>query len=139
MPKMSVIWIVWVAWLASSVLGHADYRMRKETADPKAVAVVEAMENVAIREVTLKDATLAKALDELNRLGTAGKGGGVVNFVIRRPRRAGGGGAPEKKITLHLKATNFAAALDAACAQSGYRWSVAFNEKSGGPLVVIER
>jgi hypothetical protein len=137
MMRFSIILLA-ASWLLSLPL-FAGYRARKESADPKAAAVVRAMENVAIREVSLTDATLGKALDELNRLGTAGKGGGVVNFVIRRARRAPGDEAPEKKITLHLKATNFAAALDAACAQSGYGWAVDFNVESGGPLVVIER
>lgn len=137
MMRRSIV-ILAAAWLLSLPL-FAGYQARKETEDPKAAAVMKAMEKVAIREVTLKGASLGKALDELNRLGTAGKGGGVVNFVVRWPRRARGVEIPEKKITLHLKATNFAAALDAACAQSGYRWSVEFNDTTREPLVVIER
>lgn len=57
--------ILAAAWLLSLPL-FAGYQARKETEDPKAAAVMKAMEKVAIREVTLKGASLGKALDELN-------------------------------------------------------------------------
>jgi hypothetical protein len=124
--------------LAMTLPVEAVYRALRESKDAKAPAVVKQLESVRIAEVKVDRASLGEAMDEINRKGAAGKGGGVINFVIRRPRGgAGQKSLKEEPVTLDLKETNFAAAMDEACARAGYRWTVEFQPDSGVALLVI--
>ena len=125
--------------LAMTLPVEAGYRAMRESKDAKAAGVVKQLASVLIAEVKVDRVSLGEAMDEITRKGTAGRGGGVINFVIRQPRR-GAGQKPRKEVpvTLDLKKTNFAAAMDEACARAGYRWTVEFQQESGGALLVIE-
>ena len=124
--------------LAMTLPVEAGYRAIRESKDAKAAAVVKQLESVLIAEVKADRVPLDEAMHQINRKGAAGKGGGVINCVIRQPRRAAGQKPPNPKpVTLALKKTNFAAAMDEACAQAGYRWTVEFQPESGAALLVI--
>lgn len=124
--------------LAMTLPVEAGYRAMRETNDAKAAAVVKHLESVLIADVKVDRASLGEAMNEINRKGAAANGGGVINFVIRRPRDGAGQKLmKEEPITLALKKTNFAAAMDEACARAGYRWTVEFQAESGRALLVI--
>lgn len=124
--------------LAMTLPVEAGYRAMRESKDAKAAAVVKQLDSVRIAEVKVDQVSLGEAMDEITRKGTAGKGGGVINFVIRQPR-GGAGQKPRKEVpvTLDLKKTNFAAAMDEACARAGYRWKVELQPETGAALLVI--
>lgn len=124
--------------LAITLPVEAGYRAVRESKGAKAAAVVKQLESVLIAEVKVDRVPLGEAMDEINRKGAAGKGGGVINYVIRQPRRLAGQKPPNPKpVTLALKKTNFAAAMDEACAQAGYQWTAEFQPESGAVLLVI--
>ena len=124
--------------LAMTLTVEAGYRAMRESKDVKAAAVVKQLEKVMIAEVKVDRVSLAEVIGEINRKGAAERGGGVINLVIRQPRRNGREQAPkEKPVTLDVKKTNFAAVIDEACVQAGYRWTLEFQPESGSALLVL--
>ncbi|WP_035614636.1 Amuc_1099 family pilus-like system protein [Haloferula sp. BvORR071] len=102
---------------------------------PRDAQGIDILKQLALLKLTPKGGVDGQSLDEvlhsLNQAGAGGQDGGVINFAIR------GHSDDAPKLTLPEKETNFAAALDRACIQAGFRWKIEFDGETKQPLLVL--
>ena len=106
------------------------YRQLKQ-GDKKAQSVIARLEKIKIGNVSIEGLSADRALEYLRDKVVGGKGGGVINFVIR------GVETSNSKVTLQADKMNYAKAVDEICAQTGRQWHIDVDESSGVPLLVL--
>lgn len=104
--------------------------------------VLKTLESVTLRNVNIRDKTLAQAIREINRAKTKDGERRVINMIIRYPRQKGGQPGSEATIKyrtiLVVKEINFASAVDILCDQVGYHWSIVKNPDTGVPSLLLK-
>ena len=102
--------------------------------------VLKQLEALAMPEIDLPKQSFTAALGALQQRYANGKGGGVINFIVRGSATdqpaAPESNPAEKIVSLQAKNLNIAAAIDALCVQAGCEWWLESNDE-GVPLLVI--
>jgi len=113
----------------------------------KASEVIRKLGDIFADDLKISKQPLMEALSALQTSCMKGHDGGVINFVIRRPRQEIKDVKnldlpidldPPIALSLESKKISFAAALDELCTQAKFEWNIEFSEDNGTPLLIIK-
>lgn len=110
----------------------AAYKMLVIPKSGEQLAVLEQLEKLKLTPKGVRELTLGEVIRLLNQEGVKdAKATGVINFVIR------GHSDQAPKVTLPAEESTFAAALDEACKQAGFRWTIEPGMDGTQPPVLV--